>query len=99
MKKILIICTILFTVTGCFYDETYTADVPISIVLEAQNQFKQDTTLKTIVIQKEYYNFVFEKGKSIPILKSKHDHSNNIIITFATGILIGLILVWIIAES
>lgn len=83
MKKITLIILLIIGLSSCDkVNQTNVTDVDYSIVLEANSILNSDSTKNVIIISKEDYNYVFERNKDYPILKSYTDYNSEYLLIF-----------------
>ena len=94
MKKITLIILLIIGLSSCEkINQTNVTDVDHSLVLEANSIFNSDSTKNVAIIHKNDFNYVFERNKDYPILKSYTNYNSNYLTIFIITAVFSFILV------
>ena len=83
MKKIILITLLMIGLSSCDkVDQRNVTFISHGLVLEADSIFESDSTMNVVIIEKQGYNYVFERGKDYPILESFTDYKTSYLAIF-----------------
>jgi len=100
MKKLFILLILTLAVFGCSFDPYDLSDKTMSadVLIQAQD-FEVDTTVLIFVVDRDGYDYVFERQEDKTVLVAKYDDGDSAataVLLFFIGAVVGLLIMgWI----